>query len=261
MTWAYSWSSLKTSTSFHGKKKKSFLNEPPGSHWNLRTALNFTKGRLPFPCASNSTLWCAVQERKKREISSSYCGEGEWGELTVTRDGKRKGEKEKDWNAMEGWREEEAERAGGCNSVRQKRRRGEKKEEGLLFFSPLSVFLDLPRFCLARTRMLLILLCSRLLWPTPLIHVHTWKQIQASKQAHTEDTAHVLRYDAPIQAQMYCMSKPSGGVPIPGSFSLHVEVSSGKDTEPRAAPDASHWKVWILSILRYRENPPWELVG
>lgn len=103
--------------------KKSFLNEPPRTRWNLRTALNFTKGRLPFPCASNCTLWCAVQERKKREISSSYCRGGrERGDLR--RDSKKEKKQECSGEMKRRRTRRSSERAGGCNTARQKRWRG-----------------------------------------------------------------------------------------------------------------------------------------
>lgn len=84
--WSSSLSSAMDS-SFHGK---GFLNEPPGVCWNLRTAMNFTKGRLPSSCASNSSLWCRDWGREKREIRSSY-GQHKTGQRKQQR---RKGERE-----------------------------------------------------------------------------------------------------------------------------------------------------------------------
>lgn len=76
-----------------------------------------------------------------------------------------------------------------------RRRRRRRRVSSL--FSSLSVDVS-PKSntgsCLARMRMLLILLCSSLLWPTPLIHgVGSDTQRGTHAHAHTHTHAHTCR--------------------------------------------------------------------
>ena len=99
----------------------------------------------------------------------------------MRQDGERKKARERETEIQ--WRggeeeeeeEEEAGRAGGRSTVRERAddRRRRRRRRVTSLFSSLSVDVS-PKSntgsCLARMRMLLILLCSSLLWPTPLIH-------------------------------------------------------------------------------------------
>lgn len=187
--------------------EKSFLNEPPGTRWNLRTALNFTKGRLPFPCASNCTLWCAVQERKKREIRSSYCqGVESGGDL------RRDSKKEKDRNAVERWREEEqeeAERELEGATLRDRKDDGGRRRRMVCSFFPLFSLCC----CISQEQHGLLssqnedalnpaLLMSAVANSTDSCTCReTDSDKHLYKEVYTRGSAHILRYDEPTQTQ------------------------------------------------------------